>query len=217
MRNVLILCLLCVSGRAEILAQDSSGFVVIEFERELFKGHGPESFFWLVSQDSLDSRIVQLAPLYFTGSLFSYDDLTKCGRSEIVNPFLRDSTTNFNFPPGFKDSEAMLLKLVKEYRRQVQRITLKWNRDIGRQANKHTVLVFATPVAGLFYRCSIGTFDRFGYEGPIFLPQGGFRLDESFFGSTRGRRIFDLDYSGFDFISTWDERDKRASHITVKN
>lgn len=193
--NYLILVVAILLCTTSLSAQKmNSTFLIVSFEEAYKKSqHGTKDFYWIISSDSLESEELALSKLYLSD--FSSDNLTDCCSGTDIDPSLVFDKTEYNFKEGYLKSIEVLENLVKNNRRKLQTIKIKWTNG---QSKK--VVVYATAIKGSFCTSNyhmIGR-DRNGYLGKVVLPHSNFEVFDQFWES-QGVRLKSRDFSQMDY------------------
>jgi len=193
-RGINILLLLLVSYGA-FSQSASKEYVVITVEDQYkVSQHGTQTYFWIVSIDSVISSATNLSRLFLAD--FSANNLQDCCAGNAVDPVVVTESSNFKLDEGYLAELESLRKLILQDRRRLQKVTKKWM-----SGQEETVQIFATAIRGEFCKCSfhpIGQ-QRTGYKGNVCVPKSSFSSYEDFWKSPKADTIMKTDFSSIDF------------------
>lgn len=181
---------------SHVFSQEIHDYVVFRFERERKNFHDEvEVFFWITPFDSINQQRFPLYPLYL--SEISNNDLIKCFKREIINPYLVTNEETIDLSDSQKKIIGNLELLTNNNKVLLQTVKKDWQKN-----QKETVKIFATPIKGVFHSCPMTSFGNIDYEGWVFLPVNNFSLISEFWKSDRSKKLRKLDYSFFFFVNT---------------
>lgn len=169
-------------------------FLVLCFEEDYkISQHDTKEYYWVVSIDSLESKSLELAKLFISG--FSSDNLIACCSGEAIDPFLVFDKTEYGFEEGYLNSLDYFKSLVKNNRKKLQTINIKWS---NKQSKK--VSVYGTVVKGSFCITNFHVLGkaRTGYSGKVVLPYSGFELITDFW-TLNGNQLRSRDFSQWNY------------------
>jgi hypothetical protein len=158
-----------------VSAQSRQGqYVVLTFE-DTYKisQHGTDTYYWIISADSIKQR-KNISPLLMRG--FSKTTFDSCCKGEPINPFIVTATTSYDFAKPYFISIDTLRKLIFRHRKRIQVVSKKW------QSGQEKLQVFVTPISGFF--CTANYARAFGimadYNGQIYIPISSFHYIDNF-------------------------------------
>ena len=164
-----------------------SQYIVLTFE-DTYKNsqHGTDTYYWIISADSLKKRNI-ISPLLLSG--FSKNTLESCCKGEPFDPFVVTAVTSYDFAESFFVSTDSLRKLIFKNRIKIQAITKNWV-----SGQKEKIQVFASPISGNF--CSSSSTDK--YNGRIYFPVSNFQYIDNFW-KTVPIKLIERDFTKVEF------------------
>ena len=188
--KLLLASFLLLASTFNVFAQSRRGqYVVITFE-DTYKisQHGTDTYYWIISADSIKQR-KNVSPLLMSG--FSRNTFDSCCKGEPIEPFIVTTATTYDLANSYHVSTDSLRKLIFKNRKRMQAVNKKW---VSGQQEK--LQVFATPISGVF--CS-SNYDRQSYSmseynGRIYIPVSSFHYIDNFW-NTVPIKLIEKDYA----------------------
>ena len=182
----------CYSQNASVFK-----YVVITYEIDRNRdNHDKKQYYWIVPNDSISSgNELKKKPLYIDS--FSKNSFDSCYNGSDIYLFSINTETKFDFDKDYIQEIDNLKEIISKNKKKVQTYCKKW-----KQGNyKETVTVYITPITGDFCSCkNLGTIDE--SNNIIMLPKKAFKLNDSFWKSSKAKDISRIDFlKNYNFIN----------------
>jgi len=171
------------------LYSQNSNFTIFTFEYE-FESRKSTNY-WIVENDSIGDYSKLELKQVFIDIDYSKTILNKCSNGEDV-----DITNDvFSIENNLDFSSSDLIKKLKRNRRFLQKVTHKYGSGI-----KSKLKVYSTPISGQFSLCKSMNLQPKGIiieKVETYIPKSLFSINESFYNSTKWKRLKYYDFSEF--------------------
>jgi hypothetical protein len=170
--------------------------IIVTFESTYKESmHGKETYYWIISVDSLEKQ-KNISPLLIRS--FSRNTLDSCCIGAPIAPFVMTTNSSFEFSTTHYKALDSLGVIVAKNRRLIQEQNTQWH-----SGQAHKLKVFATPVIGVF--CSSKYDQKLDqatqYNGLVYIPLARFNSFNEFWNLPFAKRIeYDLSHTKFDIF-----------------